>query len=108
MRKFTKFQISQIKFFIEIHFYSSFETMDSVTLAKEYIFETLLSKVEGEGGRPRSTTITSYHIPNELLRRNSVNMPFVNETTQRERANSAAAFKDEIYQQISAVQKLAL
>ena len=84
-------------------FFSSFETIDSVELAKDYIFQTMVSKVDGEGGRDRARTVTSFHVVSADMRRYSVG------ETSRERANSSATAKlaanDPILNNIKNIQK---
>lgn len=79
---------------------SSFETIDSVALAKDYIFQTMVSKVDGEGGRDRARTVTSFHMVTADMRRYSVG------ETSRERANSSATInQDPILNNIKDIRK---
>ena len=70
-------------------------------LAKDYIFQTMVSKVEAGNGRDRARTVTSFHVRNEY-RRNSVNSPIIAET-QRERASSSAAANDQKLMQLKSL-----
>lgn len=79
--------------------FSSFETIDSVALAKDYIFQTMVSKVEvGEHGRGRARTVTSFHVPDHARR-------YSHGETPRERANSSATLNDPILNDIKAIKK---
>ncbi|CAG5099736.1 Oidioi.mRNA.OKI2018_I69.XSR.g16660.t1.cds [Oikopleura dioica] len=76
---------------------STFETIDSLELAKDYINTKLVSQVTTtDHGRPRASTVTSAHASTPaLFRRLSVNTPYIPETT-RERAKSTEADTDQL------------
>lgn len=77
--------------------FSTFETIDSLELAKDYINTKLVSQVTTtDHGRPRASTVTSAHASTPaLFRRLSVNTPYIPETT-RERAKSTEADTDQL------------
>ena len=70
-----------------------------MALAKDYIFQTMVSKVANEiDGRDRARTVTSFHVADSMRR-------YSHSETKRERAVSSANVDDPILNTIKHAQK---